>query len=543
MAVSFTSIYELAFGVQHNRILRLSFPDNDGPAASLVVNRIDASERLSKSFEYKVELLSNDPSIALKEMQGKLVNVELVRRDGSLRYFSGYVFSFRRCHSDGGVTVYEAMLGPWLNFLGLRKDNYLFHGKTLQEQTESIFRDYGVQAQWEWRVRTDDPTMTDACQFNETDFNYVSRRWEEVGWCYWYEHDTAGHKLIISSDSTQVAAIDGGVEVRFHGEDGATEEDVIDRWSPARQIVPASVALNTFNFKNSIPTNVIIPTLNQQGVAPTIESYEYAGAYCFKNIGNGEDVCRLCMEEIEATAKCMQAEGNDRFLMPGRCFRLVDHFNHDRYRRGGTAERDIFLILSIRHCATNNYLQSNKEEIGYRNWLTCTRKDIPWRPGRSFNSTDTKILAPQTAIVVGPSREGGIYTDEYGRVRVQFHWDRVGTNDQRSSAWVRVASSWAGAELGAAAIPRIGTEVIVQWLDGCPDRPIITGAVFNQRNMPPWEVPAQSALTGFRSRELLPDGSNPSVGRSNHLVLDDTMDKYRHSLEVITCIASCHLDT
>jgi type VI secretion system secreted protein VgrG len=469
------SIHDLVYGRQYNRILRLSFPANDAPAAQFVVNNIDATERLSRDFEFTVELLSDEASLPLKEIQGKLLNIELVRKDGSLRYFSGYVLSFRRRDSDGGFTVYEAKLGPWLKFLSLRKDNYLFHNKTLREQTEIIFQDYGIYPQWDWRVTGDDPAMTDACQFDETDFNYLSRRWEAAGWYYWYEHDATGHKLIVSSDSTQAPALDGGAEVRFHGEGGALEEDAIDQWSPVRQTMPSSVAVNGFNFKDPRPSSVTLPTLNQQGNVPEIESYEYAGAYGFKNVKDGDAQCRIRMEEIEAIAKHIEAEGNNRFLMPGRWFQLVDHFNHNIYGRSSDAGKDDFLILSVRHIATNNYLQNENEKTLYRNWLTCTRKNVPWRPGRNFNSTDTRILAPQTAIVVGPSGPDSIYADEYGRVRVQFHWDREGNNDERSSAWIRASSSWAGAELGAASIPRIGTEVIVQWLDGCPDRPIITG--------------------------------------------------------------------
>jgi type VI secretion system secreted protein VgrG len=319
--------------------------------------------------------------------------------------------------------------------------------------------------------------------------------------------------------------------VRFHSEGGALEEDAIDRWSPVRQIMPSSVALSGFNFKDPTPTNVTLPTLNQQGEVPGIESYEYAGAYGFRNARDGDGKARIRMEEIEAVAKCVEAEGNDRFLMPGRWFQLVDHFNHNGYGRGRRTGRDEFLILSVRHVATNNYLQEAGDKTLYRNWFSCTRKDIPWRPGRNFNSTDTRIVAPQTAIVVGSSGQDSVHTDEYGRVRVQFHWDRAGDNNDRSSAWIRVSSSWAGAELGAAAIPRIGTEVIVQWLNGCPDRPIITGAVFNERNMPPWTVPTQQALTGFRSRELAPNSGNSPVGRSNHLVLDDTNGQIQAQLK------------
>jgi type VI secretion system secreted protein VgrG len=525
------SIHDLVYGRQYNRILRLSFPDNDAPAAQFVVNKIDATESLSRDFEFTVELLSDEASVALKEMQGKLLSIELVRKDGSVRYFSGYVFSFRCRHSDGGITFYEAKLGPWLKFLSLRKDNYLFHNKTLREQTEIIFPDYGTYPQWDWRVTDDDPAMTDACQFDETDFNYLSRRWEAAGWYYWYEHDATGHKLIVSSDSTQAPAIDGDTQVRFHGEGGTLEEDAIDQWSPVRQTMPSSVALNGFNFKDPRPSSITLPTLNQQGNVPEIESYEYAGAYGFKNIKDGDAQCRIRMEEIEAIAKHIEAEGNNRFLMPGRWFKLVDHFNHNIYSRSSDAGKDDFLILSVRHIATNNYLQNENEKTLYRNWLTCTRKNVPWRPGRNFNSTDTRILAPQTAIVVGPSGPDSIYTDEYGRVRVQFHWDREGNNDERSSAWIRASSSWAGAELGAASIPRTGTEVIVQWLDGCPDRPIITGAVFNERNMLPWTVPTQQALTGFRSRELTPNAGNSPAGRSNHLILDDTNGQIQAQLK------------
>jgi type VI secretion system secreted protein VgrG len=525
------SIHDLIYDRQHNRILRLSFPNDDAPAAQFLVNKIDATESLSRDFEFTVELLCDAAALALKEMQGKLLNIELVRRDGSLRYFSGYVFNFRRCHSDGGITFYEARLGPWLKFLSLRKDSYLFHGKSLRDQTEDIFKDYGPHAQWDWRVTSDDPVMTDACQFNETDFNYLSRRWEAAGWYYWYEHDASGHKLIVGSDSTDAPPIDGGAEVRFHGEGGALEEDAVDRWSPVRQAVPSSVALSGFNFKDPIPSSVGVPTLSKQDNVPQIESFEYAGAYGFRNFGDGDAQSRIRMEEFEAIAKYIEAQGNDRFLIPGRWFHLVDHFNHNIYAGGRESSKDEFLILSVRHTATNNYLQQEDEKVLYRNWLTCTRKDIRWRPGRNFNSTDTRILAPQTAIVVGPSGQDAIHTDEYGRVRVQFHWDRVGSNDERSSGWVRVASSWAGAELGAAAIPRVGTEVIVHWLNGSPDRPIITGAVFNERNMPPWSVPTQRALTGLRSRELAPGAGNSPAGRSNHLLFDDTNGQIQAQLK------------
>jgi type VI secretion system secreted protein VgrG len=199
--------------------------------------------------------------------------------------------------------------------------------------------------------------------------------------------------------------------------------------------------------------------------------------------------------------------------MPGRWFRLADHFCE------GPDDKLEFVVVSVQHSATNNYLQHAEGMSEYSNRMSCIRKSVHWRPGRGFNSAPARIHGPQTAIVVGPSGQE-IHTDEHGRVRVQFHWDRVGLHDEQSSAWVRVASSWAGGNFGGISLPRIGQEVIVQWLDGNPDRPIITGRVYNGENMAPWELPRQQALSGIRSSEL--KGAGGAGGRNNHLLLDDT---------------------
>ncbi|AMO93989.1 rhs element Vgr family protein [Collimonas fungivorans] len=518
-------------GRQHGRILRLSFPHDDGPQAQLLVNKLDGIESLSRDFEFNVELISDDPALALKDLQGKLFSVELVRADGSLRYFSGFCFEFRLTRTDGAITFYQTKLGPWLQYLRLRKDNYIFHGKTLREQTENIFSDYGTHPDWDFQVRGEDAVMTDACQFGESDHNYLHRRWEAAGWSYWYEHTEKGHKLILTDDTTRAAAVDNGPDIRFQRHGGATEEDGIGDWSPVRQIVPGNVTLAGFNFKRPVPVSAGVPTLNKQGNVLDIESYEYTGAYGAKDAGDADKLARLRMEEIEAAGKHFEAAGNNRSVLPGRYFRLTSHFAFNPFGSNEEAGKSEFLILSVHHVAINNYLQQADEKADYSNRLTCIRKMIPWRPGRGFNSAATTILGPQTATVVGPSGPDSIHTDEYGRIRVQFHWDRIGNNDEKSSAWVRVASSWAGSQLGAKAIPRVGAEVIVMWLDGNPDRPLVTGAVYNQRNMPPWKLATQQALMGLRSRELTPNGGNAAGGRSNHLILDDTNAKIQAQLK------------
>jgi type VI secretion system secreted protein VgrG len=507
---------------QHNRILRLSFPHDDGPHAQLLVNKLDAVESLSRDFSFTLELLSDDAHIALKDLQGKLFSVELVRGDGSLRFFSGYCYNFSLLRTDGGVTFYQAQLGPWLQYLRLRMDNFIFHGKTLREQMESIFSDYGTLPNWDFRVSGEDATFTDAVQFAESDYNYLHRRIEARGWSYYYTHSDQGHQLVLVDDTTRAAPIDGGPEIKFQRHGGAIEEDGIGEFSSMRKIVPGNVTLGAHNFKSPVPFTTGVPTLNKQGNVPNIEVYEYVGAYGAKNVQDADAQSRLRMEEIEAVGKHFEAAGNNRFVVPGAWFRLANHFGFNLFSSHEDAAKSEFLIVSVHHVATNNYLQEATEQANYTNTFTCIRKIIPWRPGRSFNSVDTKITYPQTATVVGPNGQGSVHTDEYGRVRIQFHWDRIGTNDEKSSAFVRAASPWAGAELGAQSLPRVGSEVVVTYLDGCPDRPLIIGSVYNQRNMPPWKLATQQSLMGFRSRELTPDGGNRPGGRSNHLILDDS---------------------
>ncbi|MCE3602763.1 type VI secretion system tip protein VgrG [Massilia sp. P8910] len=501
MSKATTDFHHLVADRQHRRLLRLSFPNKDAPPAQLLVNKLDAFEALSKPFEFRVELLSDDPNIPLKDMQGKMLNVQMVRRDGTLRYFTGRVFSFALKTVDGGVSYYEALLGPWYKYLGMRKDNYLFHYTTMYQQTASIFGDYGSLAEWDWRVAGATEVLTDCCQFDESDRNFLERRWVGNGIAYWFEHSENGHKLVLSDDTTRAEPIDGGPSIRFQRHGGAAEEDGLGEWSPSRQIMQGAVALAAFDFKSPKPVHTSLPTVNQQGDVPAIESYEYTGAYGFT--GGGRSLAQLRMEEFEAAGKQFEGSGNNRNVLPGRWFRLTDHF--DVSASGGDTQAREFLILEVVHSASNNYHVKDTAESHYENRLRAIRKIIPYRAGRDHNSVETKIHGIQTATVVGPAGEE-IHTDEFGRVRVQFHWDRAGTNDEKSSAWLRVATPWAGANFGMTAIPRINGEVLVQFIDGNPNRPIITGMVPNADTMPPWTLPANKTQSGILSRST-PGGS------------------------------------
>jgi type VI secretion system secreted protein VgrG len=529
------ALLQLINSPQHNRILRLSYPKKDGPRAQFLVNSLEAVESMSRDFEFTVELLSTDENVALKDMHGKLLAVELVRLDGTLRYFTGYVFGFRRIRSDGGVTFYEARLGPWLKFLSFRQNSYLFHFKNLNDQAHAIFQNYPGYVNWTMRMIGEDPIMEDACQFQESDFNYLSRRWEEAGYVYWYEHSASGHQLVLSDSTLSTQPVDGGGDIRFQSAGGSVEEDAIDTWTAVRQMAPTKLSVRGYGFPSTWANDLTLDTFNKQGVVPQIDTYHYLGTWQCKVSQEENGIARRRIEAMEAAARYVEGAGNNRRLQPGRAFFLVKHFSVERPGLAPKSEKNEFLILSVHHTASNNYLQADRLPPTYRNTFTCTRKSIVWRPVCGHNSIMTKILAPQTAVVVCSTGSPDVLTDQFGRIRVQFNWDREGKKDQDSSTWIRLANGWAGDELGAVALPRAGMEVVVQWLDGNPDRPIVTGCVANGPNPPPWSLPGQYALSGLRSRELVPGQGNKSNGRSNHLVLDDTHQQIQAQLRSDHC--------
>jgi type VI secretion system secreted protein VgrG len=492
----------LAGASQHDRLLRLDFPRNDGPAgAILLANAFEGDECLSRDFRYTVEVLSNDANIALTDVMGKMVTVSLVRDDRSLRYFNGYVFAFSHLRTDGGFAFYRMELRPWLAFLALRHDCATFQRMTLTEIAEKTFEHY-LARDYRFNVTQDEADITLAVQYNESDHNHLHRRWEAAGLHYRYEHRFDGHTLVLSDDSTLAEPIDGNATIPYQSEAGTQEADGIRTWSPGRHLASALYTVRTYEFKNARADWADRPSLNRQGAVPEFERHEYTGAYGFSSAG-GDALARRRMEQIDGDAHAFRAEGNHRSVQPGRKFALAGHFGLPRLLSGNGTDQ--YLVLSVQHHATNNYQADRQVESRYTNTFVCARSSVPWRPARGHASQDTRILGVQTATVVGPEGEE-IHTDAYGRVRVQFHWDRVGAFDERSSPWVRVMSAAAGASFGHVSVPRIGQEVVVQFLDGNCDRPLIIGSVYNAANMPPWELPANCTQSGMLSRST-PDGT------------------------------------
>ena len=519
---------------QHNRLMRLDFPFEDGPPAILLPNRLAAHEEVSRGFRFDVEVLSDDARIPLKMLMGRMATVSLVRQDGSLRYFNGYITEFRFLRTDGGFAFYQMVLEPWLAFTRLRKDSVCFHGKSVREITEETLKHYR-QAEWHMHVFEEDPRITLANQYNETDYNHLHRRWEALGMHYWYEHRFDGHKLMLSDKSllaepVDATRMDDPDVIPFCDENGSREDDGIHEWTAVRRLGSGKTTLASFDYKNPGAQRASSDSSNSQGDVFPYEVYEDTGAYGFRMRSDGEQLAAQRMVEQDKDTQYFEAAGNDRCVLPGRTFKLGGHFSaeprsreYDPEPRRGIGDRD-YLILAVHHEAANNYQAGPGAPSHYENRFTCIRKDIRWRPGRNYNSEPGTYTGLHTATVVGPAG-AEIHTDGYGRVKVQFHWNRLDTYDENSSPWIRVMSPAAGNEFGQIRLPRVGEEVAVVYPNGNVDHPLILGALYNGTHMPPWKLPEQAALAGLRSREL------GGGARGNHLVLDDTKEQIQAQLK------------
>lgn len=523
---------------QHGRLLRLDFPRDDAPAhAVLLVNSLVAEEELSRDFRFCVELISDSAHIDPASLMAKMATVSMVRNDGSLRYFNGYVTEFHMVRADGGLAFYHMVLEPWLAFARLTEDCYSFHDRSVIELAEDTFADY-LERDWKLRLAGEYPKLSCANQYNESDHNHLHRRWEAAGLYYWYEHRADGHTLWLGDQSGMAEPIDAvgdaPGEIRFKAEAGSFEDDAVREWKAVRRVKPGVAALVSFDYKNPCPRIVYRNSLNRQGDVFAREVYQDTG-YRFGNSADGEAMAQRKMEAIDADALQFEARGNERNAMPGRYFRLADHFSceppalfrSDEVQEAAASE---YLIVKVVHKASNNYQVGKDVHSHYDGEFTCVPSATPWRPRLGHNSAPHPDPGILTATVVGPKGED-VYTDELGRVKLQFHWDRVGQFDVRSSPWIRVVSPLAGAYMGQQSLPRVGQEVAVQFVGGNIDHPIILGGDYNALNMPPWQLPGERPLMGLRSYEFRSGDGNSGGQRSNHLILDDTHGKIQAQLK------------
>ncbi len=470
----------------------------------LLVTRFSGYEEMSRLFSYRLDLVSEKESIEANDIVGRGVTITLTLHDGSERCFNGIVSAFAYCGASDRLSRYSAEVVPWLWFLTRTADCRIFQAKSVPAIVEQVFKDLGFT---DYEIADIDKSAHepwDFCvQYRETDFNFVSRLMEKEGIFYYFRHEKGKHVLVLA-DRKSTHKDCAEKEVSFESDHPAG----ITSWRHGYEYRPGKWAQTDFNFET--PTAGLMAktsTLVKLQDNTKFEVYDYPGAYSKKAVGDAE--VKIRMEEAEAGYEIVSGTSNCRTFFVGGKF-TMKKFPSSRAEEGKQ-----YVITMLRHEASTGgtYETGGEHAQEYQNAFTCVPEAITFRPARvTFKPV---VYGAQTAIVVGPSGQE-IYTDKYGRVKVQFHWDREGKKNENSSCWVRVSHPWAGKGWGAVAIPRIGQEVIVDFLEGDPDRPIITGRVYNADCMPPFDLPDQAMVSGVKS------DSTPGGGGYNEITLDDT---------------------
>jgi len=458
--------------VQDNLKLQVSTPL--GPN-KLLLRALRGEEYISGLFQFNLEMVSEDSALDFEQIVGKSVTVTLNLADDSKHYFNGIVGRFIQEETNARLTRYHAEIHPWLWLLTKTADCRIFQNQSVPDIMKEVFRDLGFS---DFR---DDLKNTYAkreycVQYNETAFNFVSRLMEDEGIFYFFEHKDGVHTLVFGDDADVHKACPGLEQnaVRFkQSMVDHTQDLMITRCLVEEQVVSNESALDDFNFETP-NTDLIVKEKAGDG---KFRIYEYPGGFLNKSAGEGR--AKLRLDAFEQPKKLIKGEGFVRAFTAGHKFTLKDHYR-------GDVNQD-YVLHSVVHAVTQQT---------YTNSFEAFPASVVFRPPRI--TPRPLISGTQTAKVVGKSGEE-IWTDKYGRIKVQFHWDQRGKNDETSSCWVRVDYGWAGKNWGGIFLPRIGQEVVVSYLEGNPDCPLVTGAVYNAEQTVPYTLPDEQTKSTVKT--------------------------------------------
>jgi type VI secretion system secreted protein VgrG len=466
-----------------------------GPGVALL--SMTGRETLGRPFAFEVDLLSESDSLDLKEILAKPASVILERLDGTLREFNGLVTEFSLVGEHGKFARYRCVLRPALWFVGQNRKCRIFQNKSVPEIVMDLLRERGISdfedlisdthRKWEFLV-----------QYRESDLNFINRILEQEGIYYFFKHQDGKHIMVLLDSSATHETVEGFVTVPFFSPltSKVRTDDHIDSWFTKREIRPDKVTLVDFNFESPLPfltEGAVAPLDNDHGDA---EVYDFPAEAIDKD--EAEIQARRRLEELQAEHEIVTGAGPVRGLFPGAKFKLTNFPRDDQNKD--------YVIISASYEISTAQFESNVVDNLQPTFRLSFRAIDAKRQYRSPSITRKPIVeGPQTALVVGPE-ENEIFTDEFGRVKLKFHWDPAPEADASSSCFVRVAQVWAGDGWGGMHIPRIGQEVIVSFLEGDPDRPIITGRVYNGFNRPPYPLPDNQTQSGLKSHST-PGGS------------------------------------
>jgi len=457
-------------------------------AKVLAVGAIQVQEQLSRLFQIEAELASEDGQINLDDVVGQKATIRLNIGESDKRYFNGYVSRLVQVATEGHYTRYRATIVPWLWLLTRTSDCRIFQQKTVPTIIQDVFKLYGF-SDYKLKLNATYPIWEYCVQYRETAFNFVSRLMEQEGIYYYFEHEDGNHTLVLADSISAHKPFPGYADVTFHElQEGAAEErEVITDWTMEKELQPVASALQDFDFKKPKTSLLSSSNLSRPHGKAEYEIYDFPGEYL--DHGEGQRLADVRLNELQSQYEILRGEASARGLAAGCIFKLKEHPRGDQNRD--------YLITGVSIQADSGPFDTTSGSESFSCSLSAIDKSQQFRAPRL--TPKPVIQGPQTAIVVGPGGEE-IYTDEHARVKVHFHWNRHDKSDQDSSCWVRVSQFWAGKQWGSIHIPRIGQEVIVEFLEGDPDEPIITGRVYNADQVPPYALPANKTQSGQKSR-------------------------------------------
>jgi type VI secretion system secreted protein VgrG len=473
-------------------------------ADALLLESFTGEEAISHLFSFQLELWSENAAIKFEDILGQGISFGVNGPDGcEPRHINGIVTSFTQLPGTFRLTRYRAMVAPKIWVLTQTQNLRIFQDKEVPDILKKVLQGFDVT----WELHKSYPKREYCVQYRETDFNFISRLMEEEGIFYFFRHTASGHKLVIADDPVSHQDIPGDATLIYDEVAGGKREEFrISGWMKTQELGSGKNTLQDYSYgKPMLNMMVSQPVMDSVQVGKIshklkvggndqFEVYDYPGNYGirYQAVGDkstGTGLAKTGMEEMELSQFSIRGQSNVHCLIPGYRFAVTRHPNAD-----GT-----YVAGSVTHSAVEGDFLSGdrKVESHYSNTFTCFPVALRYHPART--TVKAHVWGCQTAVVVGPAGEE-IYTDDKGRVKVQFHWDREGKNDAASSCWIRVASFWAGQGWGAIHLPRIGQEVVVDFLEGDPDCPIVVGSVYNAVKTPPYSLPDNKTQSGIRSR-------------------------------------------
>ncbi|MEM1432637.1 MAG: type VI secretion system tip protein TssI/VgrG [Pseudomonadota bacterium] len=470
---------------QANREVAVASPLGDD---TLAFGSMVATERLGRLFDIELEVVSEDDAIKPADLLGENMTVRLNQVDGDPRYFNGFVTRFQQRPGSGRLFRYALTLKPWLWFLTRTSDCQIFQEKTVPDVIKEVFRNHGF-SDFEDRLTGSYRTWDYCVQYRETDFNFVSRLMEQEGFYYYFTHENGKHTLVLADSLSghDPLPLNGNLGFAPDGNVGGREGATMYSWHMTQQIQPGAYALRSFDFEKPKASLEVAAAAPDGHASDGFEIFDYEPEYL--TTGDGDSYVNKRLEERKAQFSIFDGESSARDLLAGGRFQLE---GHER-----TELNTEYLVVAVEHRIGGQiYENAAAAEEKHSCSVEAITAQTQYRSPRI--TPKPEIRGPQTAIVVGKSGEE-IWTDEHGRVKLMFHWDRYSKADENSSCWVRVASSWAGQNWGAIALPRIGHEVIVEFLEADPDQPIVVGRVYNGSNKPPYALPANATRSTTKS--------------------------------------------